>query len=79
VKAYRMLVVVATAGALLSGCATWNKSLDIVQGGLTAASATIDIFRAAGQDTQALWTNVWTPLGLSGTPVTEPFAAPKAD
>jgi hypothetical protein len=73
------MVVVVAGGAVLSGCATWNKGLDVAQGALGAASATVEIFRAAGRDTEALWGNVWTPFGLGDTPLTQPFDAPKVE
>ena len=71
-----MLGVVVAGGLFLGGCASYNKGLDVLQGTLAAASTTVDIFRAAGEDTRALWVNVWTPLGLSETPLAEPFATP---
>jgi hypothetical protein len=64
---------------LLGGCASYNKGLDVVQGTLAAASTTVDIFRAAGEDTRALWVNIWTPVGLAGTPIAEPFAVPQEE
>ena len=71
-----LMVIMFGNALLLSGCATWNKGLDVVQGGLSAASLTVDIFRSAGKDVEALWKNLWTPFGLSDTPLTAPFAAP---
>lgn len=68
----RLLVLVA----LLPGCATWDKGLDIIDGGLVAASATVDVFRAAGEDVKNLWGNAWSPLGLKDTPLGKPFDAP---
>ncbi len=71
----KILLALCLAVAL-TGCATYSKGLDVVDGALTAAKGAVGIFRAAGEDSAALWGNVWSPVGLADSVLAKPFDAP---